>query len=237
MPRSRSITLAIAILLPSVLAFLNFIILPDHGSAESSIRQIMIPGGKLLQFALPLLCLCWIPDRNRQAHRPRWGLAVGTAFGAGVGGGIIALYYAVFQYSPLLQEMAAHLFAFLREVDLASREGFLILGIGTAVVHSFLEEYYWRWFVFGSLQRHSVRMALVLSTIGFTSYHVFLLVHYFPPAIVPVVVPITAAIAVGGWFWGWLYHQTNSLGAVWLSHLLVDAGLVFVEYQMLARFW
>ena len=42
-----------------------------------------------------------------------------------------------------------------------------------------------------------------------------------------------AAVAVGGAFWAWLYQRSGSLAGPWLSHLVADAGIFFVGYQLI----
>ena len=36
-----------------------------------------------------------------------------------------------------------------------------------------------------------------------------------------------------GFFWAWLYEQTRSIWAAWLSHLLIDAGILLIGYDLL----
>jgi uncharacterized protein len=40
------------------------------------------------------------------------------------------------------------------------------------------------------------------------------------------------SVAVGGAFWAWLYQRTGSLYGPWLSHLLVDAAIFLVGYDL-----
>lgn len=43
---------------------------------------------------------------------------------------------------------------------------------------------------------------------------------------------LTLAVAVGGAFWAWLYHRSGSLLGPWISHMLVDAAIFGVSYQL-----
>ena len=40
------------------------------------------------------------------------------------------------------------------------------------------------------------------------------------------------SVAIGGLIWAWLYERTGSLYAAWISHLLVDAGIFFVGWDI-----
>jgi membrane protease YdiL (CAAX protease family) len=43
---------------------------------------------------------------------------------------------------------------------------------------------------------------------------------------------LSSAVAVGGAFWAWLYERTGSIYSAWLSHLLIDAGIFWVGYEL-----
>ena len=40
------------------------------------------------------------------------------------------------------------------------------------------------------------------------------------------------SVAVGGAFWAWLYDRSGSLVGPWLSHLVIDAGIFFIGFQL-----
>ena len=43
---------------------------------------------------------------------------------------------------------------------------------------------------------------------------------------------IVVAFGIGGAFWAWLYHRSESLYAPWISHCLVDLAIFLVGYDM-----
>jgi membrane protease YdiL (CAAX protease family) len=45
---------------------------------------------------------------------------------------------------------------------------------------------------------------------------------------------LSLGVAVGGAVWARLYDRSGSLLGPWLSHLLVDAAIFFVGYELLA---
>jgi membrane protease YdiL (CAAX protease family) len=110
---------------------------------------------------------------------------------------------------------------------------YALLGAFYSVFHSLLEEYYWRWFVFRQLRSvTAAAVAIVVSAIGFMSHHVIVLNAFFNEA--PLLVGLlSAAVAAGGVFWAWLYERTGSLFGPWLSHLLIDAGIFWIGYDLL----
>ena len=150
---------------------------------------------------------------------------------------------------------------------------YIALGAFYAVCHSFLEEYYWRWFVFrrlhllwsprspreregeapaepvagtvsaGASPSHRrfllaaqdattpVASAVVVSSLAFMTHHVILLATYFGWGS-PWTYFFSACVAVGGALWAWLYERTGSLYGPWLSHVVVDAAIFVVGYDM-----
>ena len=41
------------------------------------------------------------------------------------------------------------------------------------------------------------------------------------------------ATAVGGAYWAWLYNKTGSIYGPWASHLLIDAAIFAVGYDLI----
>jgi len=44
---------------------------------------------------------------------------------------------------------------------------------------------------------------------------------------------MAAGVAVGGLVWSWQYERQNSIAGAWLSHLLVDAAIMYIGYGLL----
>jgi membrane protease YdiL (CAAX protease family) len=59
------------------------------------------------------------------------------------------------------------------------------------------------------------------------------LAHYFGWTS-PLTLLFSASVAVGGAFWAWLYERTGSLLGPWLSHLVIDAGIFFIGFKLVA---
>jgi len=119
------------------------------------------------------------------------------------------------------------------EFGLATPAAYLLFGFLLSVVHSLLEEYYWRWFVFGRLRHHfALAAAMLLSSVAFMAHHVIDLGMFFPGKFLVLVVPLSLCVGAGGMVWAWLYHRTNSVYAPWVSHVLIDAAIIAVGYDM-----
>jgi uncharacterized protein len=222
--------------LPTALAYLYFVVLGGSGR-PNLIQQAAYASGKSLQFAIPILFFALAVRRMPVWRRPnRDGILLGLGFGLLVGAAIIGAYYGGLHSSPMLAQSPARIRRKLDEFGVTSPLEFLALGLFIAVVHSFLEEYYWRWFVFGRLRTlMPVGAAVVLSSLGFMAHHVIVIAAYVPDRFWSGVVPASLAVAVGGAAWAWLYHKAGSILAPWLSHALVDGALFVIGWDLMRR--
>ncbi len=110
---------------------------------------------------------------------------------------------------------------------------YVALAVFYSAIHSLLEEYYWRWFVFGQLARLiDWRPAAIISGLAFAAHHVLVLAKYFGYGS-PWTWLFALGIAIGGAVWAWLYRASDSLAAVWLSHALVDAAIFGLGYVII----
>src|SRR5687768_12426107 len=232
MPNDRRTRLAIlfALVYPTLLTWLYFIVLSRETAA---VQQGAYGAGKLIQFAFPLLWT-WLFYRHA-ISRPRptlAGLLAGIAFGLAVGGGMLLAYHYWLAPSELFEAATRPMTDKLAALGLQSPAAFIALGAFYALVHSLLEEYYWRWFVFARLRDiTTLSTAIVVSSLGFMAHHVLILATYFGWTS-PETWLFSLAIAVGGAAWAWLYHRSRSLLGPWLSHLLVDAAIFAVGYDL-----
>lgn len=112
----------------------------------------------------------------------------------------------------------------------------MALAIFYTLCHSFLEEYYWRWFVFGGLRKYAADwLANVISSLGFMAHHVILLAVYLGWDS-PLTWLFSASIAIGGMFWAWLYARQGTLMMSWFSHALVDAAIFGLGFWIVRDF-
>jgi|YNPBryunderm2012_1023409.scaffolds.fasta_scaffold09391_4 membrane protease YdiL (CAAX protease family) len=219
--------LVFALVYPAGFTWLYFVAL----SAAPGWQRAAYLAGKTLQFALPIFwLLLGLQAPVRTGSRSwRW-LAVGVAFGAIVLLLMLIGYDAWLRPANLLQAAAEKVRDKLGQFGIDSLAKYTALAVAYCVLHSLLEEYYWRWFVFGSLLRWTAFWpAVALSSAAFTAHHVLLLATYFH---LPAAAIGSLAVFCGGAFWAWLYARSGSLLAVWLSHLMVDAAIFLVGYRM-----
>ncbi|TWT67701.1 CAAX amino terminal protease self- immunity [Posidoniimonas polymericola] len=228
-PRQEKVLLVVALLLPTVVTLAYFKLV---ASASPAVQQGVYGVGKAVQFLLPVV---WVFGVLRR--RPRWSWGSGGDALVGVLFGVAVLLVTWFGYSGLAgAEFMADATTQVREkvasLGIDRPLAFALVGTFYAAVHSLLEEYYWRWFVFGRLRDHlPLGWAVAVSSVGFMLHHVLVLATYFSH--VPLVaVLLSLCVAVGGGFWAWLYHRSRSLLGPWLGHLLVDTAIFAVGYRI-----
>ncbi len=233
--RREGPALFFALAYPTLLAWFYFLLLAEGGGKVNPVQQSAYAIGKGIQFALPLLFLWWCDGRLPRPGRPRFDwLPTAVGFSLLVLAGMFALYFGVLRGTRVFANTPRQVAAKLREFNLTTVPAYVGLSAFIAVLHSFLEEYYWRWFLFGRLRKHlSFTLAAVLSSLAFMSHHVIVLYVYLPGHFWTAVVPLSLCIAVGGFFWAWLYEHTRTIYAAWLSHLLIDAGVLVIGYDLL----
>ena len=223
--------LTVAMLFPTVLTLLYFVVFADSGV----LQRLAFGIGKPLQFSIPIFWMAAI-RRERWLLRPfnRRGAGEGMLFGLAVFVAMFGLYIAWLGQpgnllgvdSPAVKEIHSK----VNGMGISDARLFLLFGLFYAVFHSGLEEYYWRWFVFGTLRRGMPSNdAMVLSSLAFAAHHVLLLGTYFGYAS-PFCWIGSLGVAVGGLYWAWLYQCSNSIWGPWISHGIVDAAIFGVGY-------
>ncbi len=173
-------------------------------------------------------------ERKRLPIRPiEWSRHF-QAIPLGVLTGILipAVMIVSFFYSPLGDYVKQHTDKIYSQIErIGVLNSFVPFGIVICFIHSLLEEYYWRWYIFGRLSKIlSFAPAVIISSLSFAAHHYIILSQYFS---VSGTLGFGTCVAVGGGLWCWLYQRQNSLVGIWISHLLVDAAIFIIGYIIL----
>ena len=143
---------------------------------------------------------------------------------------MVVLFVLAIADSPVGVRLADMVKEKINSMELNSVVMYAAVGLFYTVFHSFLEEYYWRWFVYDLRKRfYSQWVSNVISSVGFAAHHVILLGFFFGWES-PWTYVISAGIAVGGVVWAWMYQRDRTLWAAWISHAIVDAGIFTLGY-------
>ena len=230
------IAVLFAIVFPSFVTWVYFILFDGKSAVVGGVC-------KAIQFAFPA---CWvflwmkIPLREAGLPKtdnglPAWPTRRNVLSGVGLGIAIVAAMFAYYGFAITgsdFTNLSIKIASRVNRLSLDNPLGYAILGGFYAVVHSFLEEYYFRWFVFGRL-RELLRFApaAIVSGLAFMAHHVIVLYVFLGPSLHTAF--LSLCIAAGGFIWAWQYERSRSLLGPWISHMIVDTGIFLVGYHML----
>ena len=224
-PRTHLGWLLTAMLLPGVAMLLSYYALPDRFTAP------IYTASKALVLALPLWLLR--PKlRELPACRGK-DVALGLTVGALVGAAALALYWGLLRGTPGFLTAARAVDVKLDAAYVDTPLRFVLMAVFVCIVNAGLEEYFWRWFAFGELRKHSGPLAAALVTsLMFGLHHAVVLSKYFDGH--PwTVAGLTLGTVLGGVMWCWMYQARGTLYAGLLSHLVIDVAVMSIAYDML----
>ena len=218
-----------ALVLPLIASFFYFVLFPGTAFGNAFYKGI-----KGFLFLWPLLSVLVILrtgmiDRSREKrHLASLLPAIGFAIL------VVGLLFLLIKATPLgflVDENAGRIAQRIRDLGVADH--FLWFALYISSVHAALEEFYWRWFVFGQAQRvMRLPLAYLVSALAFASHHIVILSQFFPLGWAFV---LGACVAIGGAVWSWLSYRYNSLFGAWVSHMIIDFGLMWVGWEVLSR--
>lgn len=236
-----------AMVFPTILTWVYFVSL-SHSPA--AVQQGTYGVGKFIQFSFPLLATLLLigggvrslwswhdqqfPGDRINANRA-WLIAIG--FGALIAIAVVGGYVLIRDLQWIDAAFTDRISEKVSGMNLNTPMKFIAVGVFYALLHSYLEEYYWRWFVFRNLSKWLPELsANVLSSLGFMSHHVILLATFFGWSS-PLTLICSFSIAFGGFVWAWLYSRSGRLVYPWVSHMLADAAIFCVGYGIVFGGW
>jgi len=212
---------------PSLAALFYFVWLKDSAAA-----QPVYGSAKLFILLWPVIATALILQRPiRWRLRPiaahLRAIPLGLLIGLGIAGMMAALIA-----SPMGNLVEAATDAIEVKVNnLGLQEQFLLFAVCLSLFHSLLEEYYWRWFVYGNLRNLVSRPAAhAMAAVGFSLHHIIVTTQFFS---LHWALLFSAAVGIGGFFWSWLYQRQGTLAGAWASHAVVDATLMAVAFRLM----
>lgn len=120
-----------------------------------------------------------------------------------------------------------------KSIQLGFYHHFWIFAFFICVIHSLIEEYYWRWFVYGWTRKlMNPKWAMILASLAFGFHHFVITIQYFH-LIWGVIFGF--AVVLGGLIWCYMYERQKSILGSWICHMFTDVGIMFVGYQILFK--
>lgn len=107
---------------------------------------------------------------------------------------------------------------------------FLGIGLYITIGNSFLEEFFFRGFIFLNLfNQGSKKLAYIYSSVMFGVYHIAIFKTWFNPLLIGLV--LFGLISVGIIF-DWLDTKTENFINSWLVHILADSAIIIIGMKM-----
>jgi membrane protease YdiL (CAAX protease family) len=159
----------------------------------------------------------------RSSFKPVWiGLLLGILYGS-------LLYGLSYFFHPVLWD-SVKVRLFLEHWQL--KGGFIIpFCLIFIFINPFLEEYYWRNYIFGSLlPRTGLTAAALINSLGYCLYHgivFYQLTSLFWMAI------FTLVVFLAGIIWSLLKNTYRSLTLLFLSHWMADIALIAIYLKFI----
>lgn len=228
--RLNLMAIVFAIVFPTIVTLGYFVIFAGQ---PASLQQGTYAIGKVIQFGFPAFWAFAILREKFSFRRPtRHGVGIGVGFGLLIATTMLGLALLVLKPMGFFDGPSDAIRAKIQDLGLDSATKYAAVGLFYAICHSLMEEYYWRWFVFRRLREFvSLNASIAISSFGFMAHHVILLAVYFGWAS-PATYIFSLGVAVGGAVWAWIYQRSDSLYGPWLSHMLVDAAIFTIGYDL-----
>ncbi len=219
-----------ALVFPTIITCGYFVLAGRYSTGAQQFTYLVVKG---IQFAFPILWV-WFVLREplRTGRASAQGLLLGAAFSVVVVAAGWLMFDHVLRDADAFSGAAKLIHEKIGGFGIDSVWKYAVLAGFYSLFHSLLEEYYWRWFAFRQLRRLvPIWPAVIVSALAFMGHHVVVLSEFFKET--PWLVWLFSfAVAMGGAFWAWLYERTGSLFGPWLSHLLIDAGVFWIGYDL-----
>jgi uncharacterized protein len=200
--------------------------------SDEPLARVVYGATKLFTLVWPVIATLWIlgatwPRLRLTDRRHLRAIPAGLL----TGGAIVALMFAL-MLTPLGDVVRGSSGAIRSKAEaLGILEHYWLFAIFLSLIHSLIEEYYWRWFVFGRLaEAVPVAAAHGLAGVAFAAHHVVVATQFFP---LGWGVALGASVGLGGIIWSVLYRRQGTLAGAWVSHIIVDLGIMAVGHHLL----
>lgn len=188
--------------------------------------HIMLPILVVMFFEKKKILAAFLHPFSASTQQSRkWAVTVGIIFGIL---GVIFIWGTYLILRSIL-DMPEILDSLLRDSKIR-REVFPWVALAVVAINPFLEEYFWRGFVYGFFSEKvsalwAKRVIFYFSGIFFAVHHVLIVRDWFNWW--QMLLSVSFLIAAGLIF-NWMYDKSRSMLASWITHTIADAALVTI---------
>ncbi|MDO4721098.1 MAG: CPBP family intramembrane metalloprotease [Peptostreptococcaceae bacterium] len=109
-------------------------------------------------------------------------------------------------------------------------DNFLLAGAYITFINSFLEEIFFRGFLFLNLyEKGRKKTAWIYSSLMFALYHISIFKSWFSPGILMTAV---AGLVFAGLLFNYMNRRTRTVFNSWLAHMMADAAIIWIGWRM-----
>jgi len=216
-----------------LLCALAYVVWIPHGNGGRSIwfaTKIWVLGYPLFFFGL--IGLGGLVRReDRVAKWPSWRVVILTGLLSGTAIALVGWLMVLTPVGEIVSNNKENLVKKARDLGFDTPRRFLMVATFITLLHSAMEEYYWRWFVYGHLRQMVGHWpGHLLASVAFTGHHLVLMSVLFP---LPLALFLSFLVGLGGLIWTLMYEWQGTVLGCWLSHLVVGAFLMIVGYRLI----
>lgn len=216
-----------AMTIPFVGALFYFVILRDSQAAKLAyvLTKVFVIVWPVV--CIKILCHSDLPSVNLRAERHRRAIPLGIAIGCLFGAVMIGATFT--PIGRVVSDGASRIRETQEQLGILSY--YWLFAFFVAVVNSLIEEYYWRWFIYGTLREVTgVTLAVILSGASFAAHHVIITCQYFP---LGWALFFGVCVGVGGAAWSLMYEKQRTIVGTWVSHIIADLAIMWIAYRLL----
>lgn len=212
--------LAAAVACCAVMAVVDGILRPSYW-LKSAIKAALF-------LLIPLvLSRKWKQIDLRSLFRPqKKGILTALALGIGVYGVILGGYFVVrnfFDFSGIVGNLSQNAGV--------NKDNFLFVSLYISFMNSFLEEFFFRGFLFLNGKRLGSRgFAYGFSSLLFALYHLAMMTGWFSPVLLLLVL---TGLTVGGGLFNWLDEKHGSIYTSWLTHMFANFAINTIGFLLI----
>lgn len=218
--RSTILVLSVTILCCLAMALVDGVLRPGY-VVKSAIKVAMFMLVPLMASGLDRSV------RYLSLLRPKTkGLLAAIALGVGIYVVILGGYFLVspfFDFSQIAGALTANVGV--------TKENFLYVSLYISFANSFLEEFFFRGFVFTNLKQCSGRkLAYIFSAAAFSLYHVAMMIGWFS---LPLFLLVMVGLVIGGMIFNYLNEKLDTIYCSWLTHMFANFAINTIGFMLL----
>lgn len=135
---------------------------------------------------------------------------------------VLGAYFILWSYIDL-----THIEIELSKIGVTSIN-FVFIAIYITLVNSFLEEYFFRGYIFTNLLNNQKRIqAYLVSSILFAVYHIGIFLTWFSYSITAIAL---IGLFLGGMIFDWINSKSGNITNSWLIHITADISIMIVGF-------